>query len=97
MKLILSVVLLATTTALAQNDPTILTLKDYRPETIYKIPVTKIEKAKYPVIDMHSHDYMKTDAEVDRWIRTMDSCGFEKRVILSGAVGARFDSIYHKY
>jgi hypothetical protein len=34
-----------------------LKLKDYHPVSIYKIPETKIEKAKYPVIDFHSHDY----------------------------------------
>ena len=97
MKVILSLLLLLAVGASAQDDPTTLKLKDYRPESIYKIPVTKIEKAKYPAIDMHSHDYAPTDADVDRWVRTMDSCGIEKSVILSGAVGTRFDSIYEKY
>jgi uncharacterized protein len=97
MKVILSILLLVGVGALAQGDPTTLKLKDYRPESIYKIPITKIEKAKYPVIDMHSHDYAPTDADVDRWVRTMDSCGIEKSVILSGAIGTRFDSIYEKY
>lgn len=97
MKIILSLFLFIAFSAYTQDDPTTLKLKNYRPESIYKIPVTKIGKAKYPVIDMHSHDYMKTDAEVDRWVRIMDSCGIDKTVILSGAVGARFDSIYDKY
>ena len=97
MKFILSIFLLFAISATAQEDPTTLKLKNYRQESIYKIPITKIEKAKYPAIDMHSHDYAPTDADVDRWVRTMDSCGIEKSVILSGAVGARFDSIYDKY
>ena len=42
------------------TSPETILLKDYRPESIYKIPVTKIAKAKFPVIDMHSHPYAKT-------------------------------------
>jgi uncharacterized protein len=74
-----------------------LKLKDYRPQSIYKIPITKIEKTKYPAYDMHSHNFAKTDADVDRWVRTMDTCGIEKSIILSGATGAAFDSIYDRY
>lgn len=37
----------------AQTPPERLLLKDYNPKSIYKVPVTTIEKAKYPVIDMH--------------------------------------------
>ena len=33
-----------------------LLLRDYRPVNVNNIPVTYVEKAKYPVIDMHSHD-----------------------------------------
>lgn len=36
-------------------SPETILLKDYRPKSIYKIPVTEIAKAKYPIIDMHSH------------------------------------------
>jgi len=97
MKPILSILLFAAITASAQDDVTNLKLKDYRPESVYKIPITKIEKAKFPAIDVHSHDFAKTDEDVDRWVRTMDSCGIEKSIILSGATGTRFDSICDKY
>ena len=50
-------------------SPETLLLKDYRPKSIYKIPVTEIAKAKFPVIDMHSHPYAKTAAEIDDWVR----------------------------
>jgi hypothetical protein len=33
------------------QDVNDLKLKDFRPVSIYKIPQTQIEKAKYPVID----------------------------------------------
>ncbi len=43
----------------AQRADSIL-LKNFRPRSIYKIQVTTIQKAKFPVIDMHSHDYTTT-------------------------------------
>src|SRR5882762_1652592 len=79
------------------QDPTNLKLKDFNPISIYKIPQSKIEKAKYPVIDMHSHDYPKSDAGVEEWIKTMKEAGIEKTLILSYATGARFDSVVAKY
>lgn len=74
-----------------------LKLKDFRPVSIYKIPQTKIEKAKFPVIDFHSHDYPKTDKEVDAWVKTMDESGIAKTIILSYKTGAGFDSVVTKY
>ena len=74
-----------------------LKLKDFRPVSIYKVPETKIDKAKYPVIDLHSHDYPESDSEVDAWVKTMDETGIEKTMILTYSTGARFDSIVKKY
>jgi len=74
-----------------------LKLKDYHPVSIYNIPQTKVDKAKYPVIDMHSHDYAIADAEVDQWVKTMDAAGVQKTTILSYSSGARFDSVVVKY
>jgi len=74
-----------------------LKLKDYRPVSIYKIPVSDIKKAKYPIIDFHSHDYPQTDAELDQWVKTMDEVGIAKTIILSYSVGTSFDSVVTKY
>jgi predicted TIM-barrel fold metal-dependent hydrolase len=74
-----------------------LKLKDFRPISIYKTPQTKIEKAKYPVIDFHSHDYPKTEAQVDEWVKTMDQVGISRSTILTYSTGARFDSVVEKY
>ncbi len=74
-----------------------LKLKDYRPVSIYNIPRTKVEKARYPVIDFHSHDYPKSDREVDEWVKTMNEVGIAKSIILSYSTGTRFDSIVGKY
>lgn len=72
-------------------------LKDYTPKSIYKIQQTHVEKAKYPVIDAHSHDYPTTREEVAQWVKTMDSKGIEKTVVLTGYTGASFDSIVEVY
>ena len=72
----------------AQNADNLL-LKNYRPVSIYKIPVTRVDKAAYPVIDVHSHDYAKTDAEIAQWVKNMDACGIEKTIILTESAGAQ--------
>ena len=81
----------------SQSTPDNLLLKNYRPKSIYKVPVTQIEKAKFPVIDMHSHPYAESLEEVDQWVRNMDAVGIEKTILLSHATGAEFDSLYQVY
>ena len=55
------------------QDVNDLKLKDYRPKSIYNIPVTNVAKAKYPAIDMHTHVYGRTDEDIVRWIKAMDA------------------------
>lgn len=78
-------------------SPETILLKDYRPRSIYKTPVTEVPKAKFPVIDMHSHPYAKTEQEIDQWIRNMDAAGVEKTTILTMTTGKGFDEIRGKY
>ncbi len=80
-----------------QASPETILLKDYRPKSLYKIPVKEVSKAKYPIIDMHSHPYAKTPEEIADWIRNMDAVGVAKTIILSGATGLEFSDIYRKY
>ncbi len=79
-----------------------LLLKDYRPVSIFKIPQTKVLKAKYPAIDMHMHaprgggDLEKAAAEL---IKNMDECGIQKTILFSGT-GKGFDdlaAVFKKY
>lgn len=83
--------------ASAQTPPDKLLLKDYRPHSIFKIPQTRVERARYRAIDIHSHDYAPTEEAIDRWVRSMDEVGIEKTVILSGATGKKFDAILARY
>ena len=77
--------------------PEPLLLKDYRPKPIYNIPQTEIGKARHPAIDMHAHAYARTAAQIAEWVRTMDSVGIEKAIILTGETGRQFDEIYEKF
>ena len=74
-----------------------LKLKDYRPKSIYNIPVTNVLKAKYPAIDMHTHVYGRTDEEIAAWLKAMDACGIEKSIVYTGATGTRFDDLVKMY
>ena len=74
-----------------------LKLKNYRPVSIYKVPVTNVSKTKYPAIDIHTHDYGRNDQGIAKWVNAMDACGIEKAIVLTGATGARFDTIVKMY
>jgi hypothetical protein len=76
--------------------PDQLLLKDYRPKSVYEIPVTEIKKAKYPIIDTHYHARAKTPEEVDAMVKIMDAVGVETTVAFSG-IGAAFDETYRLY
>ena len=81
----------------SQTPPEKLLLKDYRPHSIYNIPKTHIERAKYQIIDVHSHPYARGPEQIAQWVKTMDEVGIEKTLILTAATGARFDSIHALY
>lgn len=72
-------------------------LMDYKPESVFNVPASVIQKAKYPVIDMHAHDYAKTPREVDEWVKKMDSLGIKKTIILTGKTGDAFEAAVTKY
>ena len=97
--LLLPAVLCSASLALAQapaasvKPPDQILLKDYKPVSIHRVPVTTVAKARYPAIDMHSHPWAKTPEDVDRWVKVMDEVGVEKTVLLTGAHGAEFDRL----
>jgi predicted TIM-barrel fold metal-dependent hydrolase len=78
-------------------SPGNILLKDYRPQSIFKIPITQIARAKFPVIDMHSHPYAKSERDIEAWVKNMDEVGVEKTIVLTMATGAEFDDIHRKY
>jgi predicted TIM-barrel fold metal-dependent hydrolase len=69
-------------------------LKDYQPASSLVVPETAVPKARYAVIDVHSHTSMsgiKTPEDVADWVRTMDEVGIEKSIVFTGATGEEFD------
>lgn len=68
-----------------------LLLKDYRPRVVHQVARTRITRARFPIIDMHSHAYARTPEEIHRWVGTMDELGIEKTIVMTGAAGERFE------
>lgn len=69
-------------------------LKDYEPESSLVVPRTVITRAKFPVIDVHTHIsqcQIKTKEDVADWVRVMDEQNIEICVVFTGATGEDFD------
>jgi len=69
-------------------------LKDYAPESSLVVPETKVNKARFPVVDVHTHSgqsHVSTPRDVDDWVRTMDDVGIETSIVFTGATGTAFD------
>jgi predicted TIM-barrel fold metal-dependent hydrolase len=62
--------------------------------------VTNVTRAKYPVVNMHTHVFGQNDQEIVEWLKAIDVSGIEKAIILTGATNSEFDTImkiYSKY
>jgi predicted TIM-barrel fold metal-dependent hydrolase len=88
---------IALTNSSHAQGPSDIRLKDYRPVSAYKIPVSDIKKAKFSAIDIHSHPYAKSAAQLADWVKVMDEAGIQKTIIMTMATGPKFDSIYAQY
>lgn len=107
-KLLSLLLLLCAGTVAAQpatNDPEAdkaaireLKLKDFAPESIFRIPVTHVEKARFDVIDAHSHDYAESDEQIAEWVRTLDACGIVKTNVMHCSwIGRTFEEVIERY
>ena len=66
----------------AGSPPTIL-LNGYVPKSIYRIPITEVKKAKYPIYDAHCHGRGPLSAR--KMVDIMDQVGVEKSLVFTGA------------
>lgn len=64
------------------SPPTIL-LNGYLPQSLYRIPVTIVQKAKYPIYDAHCHG--RGSLSVRKMVEIMDEVGVEKSLVFTGA------------
>lgn len=71
-KLLLFILLGCISIGFAQED---ILLKNYDPVSVYNVPKTLIKKARFPIIDMHSHAWATIPEEVETWVATMDAKG----------------------
>ncbi len=68
----------------SQQTPTI---DEYQPKSTLVTKEHKIERAKFPFIDIHSHHWNPTPEEVDRLVKEMDTINLRVMVNLSGGTG----------
>lgn len=77
-------------------EPDKLLLQDYRPKSIFKIPISEIPKAKHPVIDVHCHG--RWGDTLEEKIKIMDAAGIEKSVLFTGATSAaQFNQVRQQF
>jgi len=73
-------------------------LQNYNPQNVNNIPVTQVDKPRYMVLDMHSHDYATSEQEIDQWVKNMDACGIEKTNLMHCSwIGDDFETMIKKY
>lgn len=86
-------------TSVFSQDITELKLKDWKPKSMLVTKVTKVDKPKFPVIDVHNH--LRSVTDVKRCVEEMDAAGVQTVVNLDGGWGdhlknelERFDKAY---
>src|SRR5271155_1936020 len=90
---VLALLIVAPREVLTQQDPAAQrwqktpTIDEYQPKSTLVTRAHKPERAKFPFIDIHSHHWNPTPAEVDELIKGMDSINLRVMVNLSGGTG----------
>lgn len=84
------------------SAPAPLDLKDFQPRSMLEVPVTRVPRAKFPVIDFHTHlgfsakgiagvphgEERRFAASADELLRVMDRVNLQIMVNLTGGVGS---------
>lgn len=79
-----------------EASPETLLLKNWKPKSIFKIPITDIQKCKFPAIDMHAHNFTMTAEDVEKRYNGLNEVGVGQSVVFAGT-GKKFDSSYALY
>ncbi len=64
-----------------------LTIEEYQPKSTLVTTDHKVERAKFPFIDIHSHHWNPTLERVDQLVKEMDTINLRVLVNLSGGTG----------
>jgi len=71
-----------------------LLLENFRPQSAMKVPEHRLAKAKFPVVDVHTHFRIKLkggEKELDAFVKTMDANNIALCVSLDGQLGEKVD------
>jgi predicted TIM-barrel fold metal-dependent hydrolase len=71
----------------AQKKQQMPTIEEYQPKSTLVTTEHKIERAKFPFIDIHSHHWNPTPEYVDQLVKEMDTINLRVIVNLSGGTG----------
>jgi predicted TIM-barrel fold metal-dependent hydrolase len=91
--------------------PMPLELKDFQPRSMLKVPETRVERARYPVIDIHTHlgfrakgvngvphgEEMRFRAPASEILPVMDRVNLRTMVNLTGGVGRGLEQSIAQY
>ena len=97
--------------ASAPQAPAVLDLKDFQPRSMLKVPETKVPRAKFPVIDVHTHlgfrasstrgvpqgEAVKFRAPASELLPVMDQVNLKTMVNLTGGVGTGLEESIRQY
>ena len=74
----------------APSDPPTMYWEEYEPRSTLVVPEHPVKRAKYPVIDVHSHQRGNMSRErLDQVVADMDALNLQVLVNLSGGTGER--------
>ena len=73
-------------------------LRDFQPVVINNIPKTEVNRAKFDIIDMHSHDYVENAEQIEQWCKNMDEVGVLHTAIMHCSwIGRPFEEVLELY
>lgn len=70
-----------------------LTIEEYDPKSTLVVPEHKPQRAKFPMVDIHSHQVRLKPEDVDKLVKEMDAINLQVMVNLSGGTGERLQQI----
>jgi len=74
----------------APSDPPVMYFEAYEPRSTLVVPEHPVPRAKYPIIDVHSHQRGNMPRkQLDQLVADMDSLNLQVLVNLSGSTGER--------
>src|SRR5262245_42996782 len=80
--------------AKAQAKPPAVLLQDFRPNSMLRVPVTRLTSCKFPSIDIHTHFGARLGGsreQLDDYVRVMDENRIAMSVSLDATLGKTLD------